>query len=295
MADTSTTSYDVFKAELQTAFGMFDTSDDSWIKEIYNAGQNQLSEGVSSASIPDLLINDTSLTQYRSRFSGLIKLQNLSKTQSIAYVPDVAHYVAAERAMTDVFNRYGLTDMANKNAIADIIGNDVSVDEAASRVIDGYMAIKNADTALMAELKRQFPTLSDSDFVHSLLTSKDKSAEYLKNKVATAGIASEATRVGLQSQLTPEEIQKRGFSRAAAAQGFSAIADQQQGIQQAQKMFGDNTSQSDLQLQMEEEAFGGPKSKTAKKLASQARAQFGGSSGFHTGSEGLTSSIAGQL
>lgn len=286
MADKTkkTTSYDVFKAELQTAFGMFDPTDDSWIKEVFNAGQAQLANGVASASIPDLLINDPSLTKYRQRFAGLIKLQELAKKQPVSYVPDISHYVASERALTETLKRYGLNNMANKSDIADIIGNDVSIVEAESRIVDGYMAIKNADSALTNELKKQFPNLSDADFVHALLTRKDQGADYLKKKVATAGIAAEATTAGIKSQIGAEELMKQGFTRAEAAKTFQSVAAQQEAIQSAAATFGEKVSQQDLQKQLEEEQFGIKTSGTVSKLRSQARAQFTGSSGIQTGS-----------
>jgi hypothetical protein len=281
----ATTNFDVFKSELQVAFGVFDPSDDSWIREIWNAGQTQLSQGISSESIPDLLLDDTTLTNYRSRFSGLLKLRELAKTQAVSYIPNISTYIASERALIGKLNYYGLNDIANKETAAQIIGNDVSVTEAEGRVTDAFLAIKNADSGLMQQLKKEFPTLGDADFATALLSKKGEGVEFLKTKVARAGIATSAAATGIESQVGIEELRKRGLTRETALQGFKEIKSQQAGVEQAARLFGDTTDKTELQKQLEEETFGiSGEQQNVKRLKSQARAQFSGQSGIQTGS-----------
>jgi len=281
----ATTNFDVFRSELQGVFGVFDPSDDSWLKEIWNAGQTQLSQGVASESIPDLLLDNTTLTNYRSRFSGLFKLRELSKTQAISYVPNISTYIASERALIGKLNYYGLNDLATKETAAQIIGNDVSVTEAEGRITDGYLAIKNADSGLMEQLKKEFPTLKDADFVTALLSKKGEGVEFLKTKVARAGIETSAAATGIQSQIGAEELRKRGVDRETALVGFKSVKKQQAGIEQAARMFGDKTEKTELQKQLEEETFGiAGEQQNVKRLKSQARAEFAGQSGIQTGS-----------
>jgi hypothetical protein len=281
----ATTNFDVFKSELQVVFGIFDPTDDSWLKEIWNAGQSQLSQGVASTSIPDLLLDDPKLVNYRSRFSGLLKLRELAKTQPVSYIPNISTYIASERALINKLNYYGLNDLATKETAANIIGNDVSVTEAESRITDGYLAIKNADSGLMQQLKKEFPTLGDADFVSALLSKKGEGVEFLKNKVARAGIETSAAAVGIKSQIGAEELRKRGVDRETALTGFKAVKEQQAGVEAAARMFGDKTDNATLQKQAEEEAFGiSGEQANIKRLKSQARAQFAGQSGIKTGS-----------
>jgi hypothetical protein len=285
MAAKKTTNFDVFKSELQVVFGVFDPSDNSWLKEIWKAGQTQLSQGVASTSIPDLLLDDEKLVNYRSRFSGLLKLRELAKKQQVSYVPNIRTYIASERALIGKLNYYGLTDIANKETAAQIIGNDVSVTEAEGRITDGYLAIKNADSSLLEQLKKEFPTLKDSDFVTALLSKKGEGVEFLKTKVARAGIATGIAASGIESQVGVEELRKRGVTRETALEGFKSIKSQQAGIEQAARMFGDTTSSAELQKQAEEETFGiSGDQKNIKRLKSQARAEFSGQSGITTGS-----------
>jgi len=281
----ATTNFDVFRSELQSVFGVFDPTDDSWLKEIWNAGQTQLSQGVSSESIPDLLLDDTTLTNYRSRFSGLLKLRELSKTQAVSYVPNISTYIASERALIGKLNYYGLNDLATKETAAQIIGNDVAVTEAEGRITDAYLAIKNADSGLMEQLKKEFPTLGDADFVTALLSKKGEGVEFLKTKVARAGIETSAVATGIQSQVGAEELRKRGVDREGALAGFKSVKKQQAGIEQAARMFGDKTEKTELQKQLEEETFGiAGEQQNVKRLKSQARAEFAGQSGIQTGS-----------
>jgi hypothetical protein len=281
----ATTNFDVFKSELQVVFGVFDPTDDSWLKEIWTAGQASLSQGVASTSIPDLLLDDPKLVNYRSRFSGLLKLRELSKTQPVSYVPNISTYIASERALIGKLNYYGLNDLATKETAAQIIGNDVAVTEAEGRITEAFLAIKNADSGLMQQLKKEFPTLGDADFAAALLSKKGEGVEFLKNKVARAGIETSAAAVGIQSQVGAEELRKRGVDRETALAGFKSVKAQQAGVEAAASMFGDKTEKTELQKQAEEEAFGiSGEQQNVKRLKSQARAEFAGRSGIATGS-----------
>ena len=281
----ATTNFDVFKSELQNVFGVFDPTDDTWLREIWTAGQSKLNEGISSEAIPDLLLDDPTLTNYRSRFSGLFKLRELAKTQTISYIPNIATYLSTERTLTEKLKYYGLNDLATQKNIADIIGNDVSVTEAEGRIVEGYLAIKNADSALTEQLKKEFPTLGDADFVSALLSKKGEGVDFLKTKIARAGIETSAVATGIQSQIGAEELRKRGITRETALEGFKSIKSQQAGVEQAAQMFGDTTGRTELQKQLEEETFGvSGEQQNVKRLKSQTRAQFAGQSGIQTGS-----------
>lgn len=281
----ATTNFDVFKSELQGVFGVFDPSDDTWLNEIWNASQDKLNQGIASTSIPDLLLDDPKLTNYRARFAGLFKLRELSKTQAISYVPNIATYIASERELIGKLRYYGLNDLATQKNAADIIGNDVSVTEAEGRIVEGYLAIKNADSALTEQLAKEFPTLGSADFVSALLSRKGEGVEFLKTKVARAGIQTSAVAVGIESQIGAEELRKRGITRETALEGFKAVKSQKAGVEQAARMFGDTTTGEELQKQLEQETFGmSGEQENVKRLKSQARAQFAGQTGITTGS-----------
>jgi hypothetical protein len=281
---TAATNYDIFRSELAVAFGTFGPNDDAWIREIFNAGQTKMNDGVSAGSIPDLLLDDTALVNYRSRFKGLLDLRDRAKTQKVSYLPTIAEYVTAERTNTELLQRYGLNNLANQKTLDSIFAGDVSTTELEERIITGYNAIQNADTALKQQLASEFPTLNNSDFLEALL-SGNEGAKVLQQKVARAGIAAEAATAGIKSQLGSEELRRSGVTREQARTGFQAVAQQKAGVEQAGRIFGD-VEVGTLQTELEKEALLGQTSKRTKALASQARSQFGGSSGITTGSLG---------
>jgi hypothetical protein len=278
------TNYDIFKSELGVVFGSFGPNDDAWIREIFNAGQTKMNDGVSAGAVPDILLDDPALVNYRSRFKGLLDLRERAKTQKVSYLPTIAEYATAERANTELLQRYGLNNLANQKTLDAIFAGDVSTTELEERVINGYNAIQNADSALKQQLSAEFPTLNNSDFLEAILSGPE-GAKVLQQKVARAGIAAEAATAGLKSQLGAEELRKSGVTREQARSGFQAVAQQKAGIEQAGRIFGD-VEVGTLQTELEKEALLGQTSKRTKALASQARAEFGGSSGITTGSLG---------
>jgi hypothetical protein len=140
----------------------------------------------------------------------------------------------------------------------------------------------------MDQLRTEFPNLKQSDLVQAILNKE--TPQDLQNRITRAEIGVEAKQAGVISRLGTQALQEAGVTRTQARQGFQALAEYQRtagaGIAQAQQMFGDTTSTTDLQTELESEALLGQTSKTRKRLESQARAQFGGSSGITTGSLG---------
>lgn len=279
---TAKTNFDIFKAELSAAFGTFGAVDDAWLREIFNAGQTRMNDGVSAAAIPDLLLDDPALVNYRTRFKGLLDLRERAKTTKVAYVPTIAEYVAAERANTELLQRYGLNNLANQKTLDAIFAGDVSPTELEERIVTGYNAIANADQALKQQLTTEFPGLNTSDFLEAVLSGPE-GAKVLQQKIARAGIAAEAATAGIQSALGAEELRRSGVTREQARQGFQVVAQQKAGVEQAGRVFGD-VEVGTLQTELEKEALLGQTSKRAKGLRSQARAEFGGQSGIVTGS-----------
>lgn len=279
---SAATNYDIFRSELAVAFGTFGPNDDSWIREIFNAGQTKMNDGVSPGSIPDLLLDDPALVNYRSRFKGLLDLRERAKTQKVSYLPTIAEYVQAERSNTEMLQRYGLNGLANQKTLDALFAGDVSTSELEERIVTGYNAIQNADIALKQQLAAEFPTLNNNDFLEALL-SGNEGAKVLQQKVARAGISAEAATAGIQSQLGAEELRRSGVTREQARAGFQQVAQQKRGMEQAGRIFGD-VEVGTLQTELEKEALLGQTSKRSKALASQARAQFGGSGGIVTGS-----------
>jgi hypothetical protein len=98
------------------------------------------------------------------------------------------------------------------------------------------------------------------------------------------------TETGVTSTLGASFLQSQGLDRNKARVGLSKVAEQKTGLEQASRMFGE-TSTEGLQKELEQENLLGQTSKRTKRLASQARAQFGGQSGVTSGSLGRKAQI----
>jgi hypothetical protein len=182
----------------------------------------------------------------------------------------------------------GMSSLGTIENYGTLVGNDVSLDEVTDRIANAYSRVSSLDDQVLAGLKEQFPSLKQEDLIQAVLTKETPGQ--LENRIIRSEIGVEARQAGVVSVLGAQALQERGVTRATARQGFQALAEYQRnagtGIAETQRMFGDTTSATDLQTELESEALLGQTSKTRKRLESQARAQFGGQSGITSGSLG---------
>lgn len=238
-------------------------------------------KGFSQEAI-NLAIQDT--PEFKSRFAGIeLYKQNFASDIAAgkkAVQPSPAEYVAYEKKVQDVLNRFGLSDLANQQTYAELIGNDVSAVEVTDRITDVYDRIQNADDVLKTQLRTFFPKYQDSDFARALLTGKtpDDMANQLKKRLTTAEISSEAVRAGLSVEAQrAEQLQAMGVSRIAARAGYSKIAEQQTGLSKLASIY--QTDVAGIQQELEAEQFQGLASQRRKKLEQTEQAAFAGRAG----------------
>jgi len=142
---------------------------------------------------------------------------------------------------------------------------------------------------LLNELKKMYPGITNNELATSLLLGEEGS-KYLNTKLNVAEIKAAETETGIKSTLGASFLEGQGINRAQARIGLSKTAEQKTGYEQASRMFGE-TSTEGLQQELEQENLLGQTSKRTKRLASQARAQFGGTSGITSGSLGKKKQI----
>jgi hypothetical protein len=174
-------------------------------------------------------------------------------------------------------------DLATRTNYAQFIGGDVSPVELQQRFSMAVEKVQKADPALKRQLNQMYPGISDTDLARSLLLGSEGS-QFLKTRLGQAEILAEADTAGVTLQTSAAELEAQGVSRADAAKGLSRVAGKRSGIQQAQTMFGGNLSPDEIQKELEAENLLGQTSARTKRLASQARSQFSGSSGIAQGS-----------
>ena len=116
------------------------------------------------------------------------------------------------------------------------------------------------------------------------------SAKELQKKVATANVRAAASEFGMQTQMDAEELAKMGVTRADARAGYMQSQQEMAGLQAAQQQFGGT---GDIAKELENVNVLGKSSTQIKRLKSQARGQFAGSTGIAQGS--LSRRRTGQL
>lgn len=259
--------------------------ENAWAKDLWNVAapiidSEQIQPG--DPLIYDLILADEKAPQsYKDRFSAVTELKKKAPEMGMS----VAEYLKQENQYKALLKSAGMENLANAKEIKKFFLNEVSYDEAASRINAAFGAIDSADEFTKQALSERFPTLNKADLAQGLLLGKEGTYE-IEKKAAAAQVAGAGLSQGFRTTLTDEELVATGFGtsiqgREAARSAFAKTATEQAGLQQAARMFG---GPSDIAKQSEKEALLGATSAEAKRLRSQARSQFGGQTGIVTGS-----------
>lgn len=276
---------DVFKAYMSLLdFDVNAQENQGWLTEMFNSAKVLVEDGIDKEVVPDVLLKQGKApAQFTARFSAMEEANKRAIAQGKMKPFDtIASYFTAEKNYAAAFASVkGLDDLGTTENIKTLITNDVSVDEVSSRMKNALFAVESADAALKDEIKRMFPSATDTDLARSLILG-DTSALKGAQKIGQAEIATEAKAAGINLVSSIEDLQKLGVDRAKAREGATLISTSQRGLQSAAKRFGEDTT--GLQSELEQQAFGIKESKKVKRLASQARAEFQKESGITTGS-----------
>lgn len=225
---------------------------------------------------------------YRDRFKG-----NFDRLAAGKTVLNEGEYLRNEIEYERVMKSYQAGGLANRNNFAQLIANDVSVDEVSDRFAGAYTRVQNAvtsnDKALVDELRKLYPGITDNEIANSILLGQE-GAKYLKSKLDIADIRAAETETGVKSILGAERLAAEGLNRSQARVGLGRIATATTGLEQASRTFGE-ASPEGIQQELEQENLLGIQSKRVKRLASQQRGQFTGQSGIKSGSLGKKAQV----
>lgn len=218
---------------------------------------------------------------YRQRFAGNFERQAQGKI-----VLSEAEYLYQEKMYSETLAAYGASDLGSRENYARFISNDVSPNELNNRFNAAYTRVQSAvtsgDKALVDELKRMYPGVTDAELAKSLLLGNEGS-QYLKTRINIAEVKAAETEAGTKSALGAEFLASQGITRTEARKGLAKSAAMQTGLQEQARRFGESDIQG-LQQELERENLLGQQSVKSKRLASQARAEFAGGTGIRTGS-----------
>lgn len=289
-AKPSVPAYETFANYFSVYFSDM-SKEKGWLTDLYNASKKYYGQGFTDQQIPDLVLSDKDApASYKNRFAGIFELKKKQAAgENITHIPSVAQYATMSKELKKQFNKFELNGLGTDETIAKIIGNDVDLEEATARLTDAFYSIDNADKYLKQQLADNFPSLSRGDLAKALLTGKEGSVE-LKKKIDVAGIKASAAEFGLQNQASAEELLKMGVTRSDARKGYAQTQQELAGLQAAQEQFGKTAN---IAKELENVNVLGKNSGEVKRLKSQARGRFQGSTGVRTTS--LAKSKVGQI
>jgi hypothetical protein len=225
---------------------------------------------------------------YKDRFAG-----NFARLANGKNFLSERAYLEQENMYAEVMTPYGASALATRDNYAKFIANDVSVNELNDRFTLAYERVTKAvnadDKALVDELKKMYPGVTDNELATSLLLGKEGS-KFLNTKINVAEIKAAETESGIQSTFGAERLAAEGLNRSQARIGLSRVAAAKGGLEQASQIFGESNAEG-IQQELESENLLGIQSKRTKRLASQQRGQYSGQSGIKTGSLGRKTQV----
>jgi len=176
---------------LASALGMQESIVDKLADLQINQGYTEESVQVAMRDLPEFKQRFAGMDKYNKNFAADIAAGRK------AQVVDPFTYLQLEKDYQEVLTRYGLGDMANQNTFAELIGNDVSVQETRDRITNVYDKINNADELLKTQLETLGITREAARQGFSTV------AENLQPLSKFAQIY-EGTTTGLEEELTAE-------------------------------------------------------------------------------------------
>lgn len=229
------------------------------------------------------------LKVYKQRFAG-----NEARVKAGLNALSEGEYLQQEKDYGQYFREYGVQDLATRERMSTLIGNDISATEAKNRIGLAVDRVKNADPVIMSELKKYYPTLSDKDLVSYFLSPTEYLPE-LKRKVTASEIGAAAIGQGFKSATDALGLADYGVDRAAALAGYADIKSVLPTSEKLSDIYGEAgidytqaTGESEFLKQNQDAA------EKRKRLKSMERASFMGSTGM-TGNAGLAQSTQGRF
>jgi hypothetical protein len=159
-------------------------------------------------------------SQYKTRFAA-----NEQRRARGLNVLSESEYVAMERVYMQYLRASGLPpEMYDENTdVQQLLANDVSVAELASRINQGYEAVRYANPQVVEEMRRLYG-VSEGQLAAYFLD-PSRATPILLRQAEAARVASEATiQAGIDiSAMQAEELVTSGIGQEGARQGFQAI------------------------------------------------------------------------
>lgn len=164
--------------------------------------------------------NMRELPVYQKRFAG-----NAKRVAQGFNALSEGDYTKQEDAYTEYLNQYGLKNLGTREEYAGLIGNNVSALEVRERAKLAVDRVKNADPAVMQQLRAYYPSITETDLASYFLKPTELLPELTK-KVTSAEIGAAAFGQGINvSGQRAQELATMGVDQAGAITGYQNVAD----------------------------------------------------------------------
>lgn len=235
--------------------------------------RNIILSGITDQTQITLQLQDTATWKTRFRGNEILRQKGLP-------VLSVAEYLSVEQSYSQVMKNYGLPEgfYDDPDDFAGFIGNSVSPNEIQQRAQMYSDLVKREDPAVRDQLLSM--GMSQGDIIAHMMDPA-RAMPLLEQKYRSALIGGAARRNGLAGD-GAQRLAALGVTEQQAIAGYRDIGEQLGDVSLLGDIYGDPIDQTDL----ENETFAGDGTVTKKKkrLASQERAAFSGSSGITQGS-----------
>jgi len=232
-----------------------------------------------------LKLQDTHEGKTRFAANEMLKQKNLP-------VLSIAEYLSAEQSYAQALKQYGLPAgfYDDHSDFAQWIGNSVSPNEVMQRA-QTYADIAKRTTDPAVKDQLQSMGFSDGDIL-AYVMDPARAQPLVQQKYQTALLGAAARRAGTVADngyLT--HLADMGVTEQQAAQGYGLISENMRSLSTLAQVYGVDYNQHDFETEVFDQ--NGQATQKRKRLASQERAAFGGSSGVAKGS--LNKNTAGQF
>lgn len=246
--------------------------------------RNIIEGGITDQASIELRLQETDA--WKRRFSGNEKLRANGLP-----VLSVAEYLATERTYAQILKNYGLPQgfYDDPSDFGDFIGLGVAPAELEDRMRSYSDLVNRDDPAVKAQLRAM--GMNDGDLL-AFYIDPERANPLIQRKYKATLIGAAARRTGLTPDSAyAERLAGMGITEQQAQAGYAVISESLDDVERLGEIYGLDYSQRDF----EAEVFEGDATATRKRkrLASQERAAFSGSSGVGQGS--LRRSTSGQF
>jgi hypothetical protein len=276
-------------AALESQFAQYGLSS-LWVQVM-----NLINEGWDATNSEAFLVKLQTTDEYKQRFAA-----NDARVKAGFSPLSPKEYVDTENAMMSVMADSGLMRPGfynNRSDYQHLLEKNISPGEVQQRVTDAVTATQRADVATKQALQDYYGVGPDG--IAAFFLDADKARPALEQQFAAANFKGLASQMGVGVDKSLSEMAAQngiigvGNDQQARA-GLSQVAAESKSLAQLGSIYGDSISDAEnVQATFNMGEKSADIDRRKKKLASQERASFGGSSALGNGS--LTQKSAGQF